>query len=367
MVGARADHLGDRGGAGDPLAGDDPVARFEGVDQSQLNRVHAECICQAVHLGLMGEAGLDTAEAPHGPARRVVGAHSHALYLCAVHPVGADGEAGGVGQYRAAGRGVGSAVEEQPGFDAHQGAVSAGVVAIPHAGRVTVNVAVKTLGSGVGHLDRTAGVEGQQAEVDMQAYVLPSAEGSPDPGQGKSHCFGLEAQAGRHLVAVGVQPLGRDVQVDPTSIVGDGQAGLCTQRSLVLHADLVGPFDHHVADGLLGTVAELDSADQVSVGMDGRGLLGELWVDEGLELPVVDDDGVEGSADGVGVVGGHYRYRLALVADYPVGQHRLVSVFEAVVEGAGYVLPGKRGVDTGHGQRPRDVHREDPGRRIGGP
>ena len=201
----------------------------------------------------------------------------------------------------------------------------------------------------------------------MQAYVLPGAEGSPHPGQGESHCFGLEAQAGRHLVAVGVQVLGRDVQVDPTSIVWDGQAGFCAQRGLVLHADLVGPFDRHVADGLLGAVAELDSADQVSVGMDGRGLLGELWVDEGLELPVVDDDGVEGSADGVGVVGGHYRYRLALVADYPVGQHRLVGMFEAVVEGAGHVLPGKRGVDTGHGQRPRDVHREDPGRRMGRP
>ena len=62
-LGAGADDLGHRGGAGDDLAGDELVARRQGVAQPQLDRVDAERGGQLVHLGLVAEAGLHRAEA----------------------------------------------------------------------------------------------------------------------------------------------------------------------------------------------------------------------------------------------------------------------------------------------------------------
>ena len=54
-------------------------AGVHGVAQAQLDRVHALLGGQPVHLGLVGEAGLDGAEPAHGLARRVVGGDDGAV------------------------------------------------------------------------------------------------------------------------------------------------------------------------------------------------------------------------------------------------------------------------------------------------
>ena len=61
------------------------------------------------------------------------------------------------------------------------------------------------------------------------------------------HLLGLEAEAGRHLVAVDVQPLRRDVDVDAALAVGDRDARLRAEEGLVLGGGLVDPAHRHVA------------------------------------------------------------------------------------------------------------------------
>jgi hypothetical protein len=268
VLGAGVEYLGDGGGADDDLAGDQPVAGGEHVAATQLDRVHPEGVGQPVHLGLVGEAGLHGPEAAHGPTRRVVGAHDGAVDVGAGHAVGAGGEAGGVGDDGTARGGVGASVEYEAGLDPHEAAVAVGVVPVPHAGRVPVHVAVERLLAGVHHLHGPPGVERQQAEVDVEAQVLAGAERPAHAGEGEPHPLGLEAEAGSDLVAVDVQPLGGDEEVDAAVLGGHGQPGLGAEEGLVLHADLVGPLDLYLADGALVAVAEVDAPDEVAVGVD---------------------------------------------------------------------------------------------------
>ena len=93
--------------------------------------------------------------------------------------------------------------------------------------------------------------------MDLQRQVLAGPEGAADAGQRDPHLFRGQAQAGRHLLLVDVQPLGGDEQVDAAVLGGDGQAGLGAQEGLVLHADLVLPADHDV--GPVPRVAAADS------------------------------------------------------------------------------------------------------------
>ena len=70
--GGAADHLGGRERAFDPLAGRKHVARGEGIQQAQLDRVDPERRGELVHLGLAGEARLDGPEPAHRATGRVV-------------------------------------------------------------------------------------------------------------------------------------------------------------------------------------------------------------------------------------------------------------------------------------------------------
>ena len=184
---AGVDDLGHRRGAGDDLPGDKGVAGGQRIPQSKLDGVHGQGRGQLVHLGFMGETGLHGAEAPHGPTRRVVGANHRALQIGVGDAVRPGCEAGGVGDDGGRGRCVGATVEQQPGLDLHQGAVGIGVVAIPHAGRVTMHMTHERLGSAVHHLHRPAGVLGEHAQVDVQAEVLAGPESASHPGQGDAH------------------------------------------------------------------------------------------------------------------------------------------------------------------------------------
>ena len=194
------------------------------VAQPELDRIDAARLGQLVHLGLVGEAHLHCAEAPHGAARRVVGAHAEGVDRCVLHLVGAAAEAGRVGHDVVAGGPVGAAVEHDPALEAHEGAVGLGRVAHPDAAGVAVHVPEEGLLSGVHDLDGTAGTEGEQAGVDVEAHVLPGAERAAHPAEGQPHQVGREAEALRHLVAVVVEPLGRHDEVDAAVLGRDARA-----------------------------------------------------------------------------------------------------------------------------------------------
>src|SRR5947208_756862 len=75
---------------------------------------------------------------------------------------------------------------------------------------------------------------------------LAPAEGAAHAGQVDPHLLGREAEAGRDLVAVDVQPLRRDVDVDATLAVGHGEPGFRPEEGLVLDPEFVHARDGHV-------------------------------------------------------------------------------------------------------------------------
>ena len=137
---------------------------------------------------------------------------------------------------------------------------SVGLVAVPHP-RVAMDVTDERLRPVVHHLHRTAGVQGEQAQVDLQADVLARAECPTDARHVKANLVGPQAEGGDHLFVVDVQPLGGDVEVDPADSVGNRQARLGTELSLVLHPDLVVALDHHLAVGLLVAAGDVEDTE----------------------------------------------------------------------------------------------------------
>ena len=87
--------------------------------------------------------------------------------------------------------------------------------------------------------------------MDLQADVLAGAERAADAAEHEAHLLLGEPEAGGDLLAVLVQPLGGDVQLDAAAVVvGDRQRRLEPEERLVLHADLVGALDDDVAGGV---------------------------------------------------------------------------------------------------------------------
>ena len=123
--------------------------------------------------------------------------------------------------------------------------VLVGAVLVVHPGRVPVHVTEERLLTVVDHLHRPARVQREHAGVHVHRQVLTPAERTADAGQGDPHQLLVEAERVRHLAAVDVQPLGRDVQVDPAVRRRHREAGLGTEERLVLHADLVVAGHHH--------------------------------------------------------------------------------------------------------------------------
>ena len=84
-----------------------------------------------------------------------------------------------------------------------------------------------------------ARVQREQRAVHLHREVLAAAERAADAGQVDAHLLGRQAEAGRDLVAVDVQPLRGDVDVDAALAVGHGEARLRAEERLILDADLV--------------------------------------------------------------------------------------------------------------------------------
>ena len=113
--------------------------------------------------------------------------------------------------------------------------------------------------------------------------VLARPKGASHPGQGDAHLLLGQAQAGGDLLAVYVEPLGRDVQVDPAILGGHGQPGLRSQRRLVLHAGLVVALHPYVRLSIGLAVDDADVAQHVAevVHVRGPGLERRFHVDNG--------------------------------------------------------------------------------------
>ena len=237
---------------------------------------------------------------------------------------------------------------------------------------MAVHVAGERLLAAVHDLDRAARVEGEHRAVDLHGEVLTAAERAADPGEMDAHLLGRKVEAGRHLVAIDVQPLRRHVDVHAALAVGHRQPRLRAEKGLVLDADLVEALDAHLALRDRVAVADGHGADHVRPGVVHvavavrrrirveRRLLGRaLRVDDELERLVRDGDLLGGAARLLRVLGRDERDGLAEVPHAVDRQHRLVGKLEPVLLVARHVLVCEDSVDTGHRHGCRDVDPRD--------
>lgn len=249
---------------------------------------------------------------------------------------------------------------------------------------VAVDVPEEGLEAVVDDLDGFAGAQRQQTGVDLHRQVLAATERAADAGQRHPHLALGQAEHGRDLAQVGVQPLGGDVEVDAAVLVRHREAGLGAEEGLVLHAEGVLAPDDEV--GLLGGLFDVTADDRLAVHdvrvrdvsdvvvvaalvdqdrvRRGRG---GLVGDDG-QVPVLDLDLGGRAARGLRVVGGDDGDRLAVVADPAVGEDGGVLDLQAVVLHVGrQVVVRHDGVHAGQGERFARVDRDDLGVRDGRP
>ena len=115
------------------------------------------------------------------------------------------------------------------------------------------------------------------------------AERTADTGERQAHLFERQREARGDLVLVDVQPLRRDVQLDPGAVViGHGEAGFGPEKGLILHSDFVEPLDDDRADRVGVAVPDADVAEEVAVGVDGRCLDRRFRIRQRYERLVLD-------------------------------------------------------------------------------
>lgn len=218
--------------------------------------------------------------------------------------------------------------------------------------------------------------------MDLHRKILAAAERAADAGERHPDLLLGQAEHGRHLPQVVVEPLGGHVQVDAAVLGRDREPGLGAEERLVLHAeDIVAGDDHVRAPGGRAGVAAPNRLPVHDVGVrDVPAVLvlaalvhqhragaggGRLVGDDG-QLLIRDADLGGGPAGGLRVVGGDQRDRLAVVAHLAVGEDGGVLDLQAVgAYGGGQVVVGEHGAHPGDGQRLGGVDRHDPGVREG--
>ena len=102
----------------------------------------------------------------------------------------------------------------------------------------------------VDHLHGPLGAQREHRRVDLHRQVLTATERAAHAGQVDAHLLGREVEARRDLVAIDVEPLRRDVDVDPALAVRDRDARLGPEERLILLPDLVEAGDGDVAGEL---------------------------------------------------------------------------------------------------------------------
>src|SRR3954467_8629326 len=99
--------------------------------------------------------------------------------------------------------------------------------------------------------------------MDLHREVLTAAERTAHPREVDAHLLLLEPEARGDLVAVDVQPLRRDVDVDAALAVGHREPGLRSEERLVLDTELVDALHRDAAGGVWVAVAHDDRAQHV--------------------------------------------------------------------------------------------------------
>ena len=203
--------------------------------------------------------------------------------------------------------------------------------------------------------------------MDLHRDVLAPAERAADAAERQPHALGRQVEAGRDLVAVDVQPLRRDVQLDaarrrrapPGPTPARGTPGPASRPRRCPR-----PRRRRSASASPCSITTVRSRLPPSCSGGASGRHRGLGVGQRLEHLVVDRDRVGGPARGLGVVGGDDRDRLALVADVAPREHGLVGVLEPVRPAAGDVLVGEHGVDAGQRERGARCRARDPRARV---
>ena len=232
----------------------------------------------------------------------------------------------------------------------------------------------------VDDLHRPIRVEREQGAVELHREILPAAERTADAGEVDPHLLGLEPEARRDLVAVDVEPLGGDVDVDAALAVRHREARLWPEEGLILDADVVDARhhdlalrvgiavrDHEVPDDVRSRVVAIAVPHRRPVFVERLDLGRPLHVGDDRELLVGDDDRLGRAARLLGVLGRDERDRLTVVADAIGGEHRLVGELEAVRLRAGNVVVGQDGVHAGQQERRAEIDLDDPRVRVRAP
>ena len=214
--------------------------------------------------------------------------------------------------------------------------------------------------------------------MDLHREIFATTECAADAAQVDPHHLRRQREARRHLIAVDVQPLRRDMDVDPALAVGNGESRLRSEERLILDPDLVDTGDGDLALGLWIAVPDQHRADDVrarivaiavapaslrhrrAIRMERLLLERPLHLGDRLERLVDDPDGGGRATRLLGFLSGDDRDGLSEVADSIGSEHRLVGELEPVGLLAGHVLVREDGVDAGQSERLGDVELEDP-------
>ena len=120
--------------------------------------------------------------------------------------------------------------------DGDEASVAGGAGAEPDPRRMAVHVGEEGLLAPVRHLHGPSRVQREHAGVELHVEVLTAPERAADAREGEADLLLGQVQRGRDLLPVDVQPLRRDDEVDAAVLGRDREAGLGSERRLVLHA-----------------------------------------------------------------------------------------------------------------------------------
>jgi hypothetical protein len=141
----------------------------------------------------------------------------------------------------------------------------------PDLGGMTMDVAVETLLASIGNPDGTTGAKSEEARVHLEADVLPSSERPTHATEDKANFFFWKCEAFRNLLAVLMEPLGGDVQLDSgVAWVWNCEGCFEAEECLILHADLVRAFDLNFTDDVCVSTDDPLVTEDVSIGVDLR-------------------------------------------------------------------------------------------------
>ena len=169
--------------------------------------------------------------------------------------------------------------------------------------------------------------------MHLQADVFASTKGAANSTESEPHFAEWNAETGSNLLLIFVQPLRGDVErYSPTVVIGQRHRCLEAQERLVLHADFVVVFDHHIAHDVGVAAHNPLPTNDVSVRMNigVAAINGALRIYKRFEHFVHHHDGGKCPATCLGMISRNRSDRLADIADNIGGKHWLIATDEPI-------------------------------------